>query len=361
MLCVLFAAASCGKGSATPQPSKRDAGAHDADLGKLAAPALYQSLCAPCHGADAKGYKADHAPSLVNPTFLESASDDFLRKSIVFGRPGTSMAAYGKEAGGPLDADGVAKLVAWLRQQGPAPKLLPAVGAGDLNRGATIYQRDCMKCHGTRTARGEGVHLANARFLDAANDAFLKWAIVHGRPGTPMEPWEGKLSDQDINDVVAFVRAFAAPPVVQMLPAPTGKEPLVIHPQGKDPDFHVRTDPDRSYVPVDDVAKALAAGRKMIIIDARPESEWRRVHVAGAVSMPYHELSKLDRIPKTDTWILTYCACPHHLSGIVADELTKRGFKHVAVLDEGINEWHRRGYPVVAAPGVEPPPAEGPK
>jgi mono/diheme cytochrome c family protein/rhodanese-related sulfurtransferase len=359
VLCLLVAA--CGRGSATPQAGKRDAGVRDANLGKLAGPTLYQHLCAPCHGADAKGYKADHAPSLVTSTFLESASDEFLRRSIVFGRPGTSMAAYGKEAGGPLDPDAVGKLVAWLRQQGPAARELPPAGTGDLTRGSAIYQHDCAKCHGSRTARGEGVFLANARFLEAASDAYLKWAIVHGRPGTPMEPWGSGLSDQDVDDLVTYVRAFAAPPVVQMLPEPTGKEPLVIHSQGKDPEFAVRTDPERSYVTVDQVAKALADGRKMIIIDARPESEWRRVHVTGAVSMPYHDLTKLDRIPKNGTWILTYCACPHHLSGIVADELVKRGYKHVAVLDEGINAWHRRGYPVVAAPGVEPPPQEGPQ
>ena len=43
---------------------------------------------------------------------------------------------------------------------------------------------------------------------------------------------------------------------------------------------------------------------------------------------------------------------------MVADELIKRGYKHALVLDEGILEWHRRGYPVVAAPGVMPPPKE---
>jgi cytochrome c oxidase cbb3-type subunit 3/ubiquinol-cytochrome c reductase cytochrome c subunit len=54
--------------------------------------------------------------------------------------------------------------------------------------------------------------------------------------------------------------------------------------------------------------------------------------------------------------VIAYCACPHHLSGDVVDALRKRGVKHAVVLDEGILEWHRRGYPVVAAPGVEPPP-----
>ena len=43
---------------------------------------------------------------------------------------------------------------------------------------------------------------------------------------------------------------------------------------------------------------------------------------------------------------------------IWVDALRKRGYTHAAVLDEGINEWHRRGLPVVAAPGVTPPPQE---
>lgn len=344
-------AAACSKGAATPPEPHRDAGA---------APALYVTLCAPCHGADAKGYKADHAPSLINPTFLESAGDDMLRRSIVFGRPGTSMAAYGKQAGGPLEPTTVGQLIAWLRSHGSAAHTLPPPGAGNIERGAPIYQRACAKCHGTRTARGDAVYLANPRFLVDANDAFVRWAIVHGRPGTPMEAFAGKLSDQEIDDVVTFVRAFAQPIHEEQLPPPTGKEPLVIHAEGKDPVFTVRSDAQRGYVTIDQVAKALADGRKMIIIDARPESDWRRVHVTGAVSLPYMDLKRLDVVPNDGTWVLAYCACPHHLSGIVIDELIKRGYKHVAVLDEGILEWHRRGYPVVAAPGVEPPPPEAP-
>jgi len=68
-------------------------------------------MCSVCHGADATGYKADHAPALVSPTFLESASDEQLRRSIVDGRPGSSMAAYGTERGGPLGPAEVASIV----------------------------------------------------------------------------------------------------------------------------------------------------------------------------------------------------------------------------------------------------------
>ena len=82
------------------------------------------------------------------------------------------------------------------------------------------------------------------------------------------------------------------------------------------------------------------------------------MHITGAVSIPYHDMKRLDEVPKDGTWVVAYCACPHHLSGIVVDELRKRGYKHAVVLDEGILEWHRRGYPVVAAQGVKPPPKE---
>ena len=41
-------------------------------------------------------------------------------------------------------------------------------------------------------------------------------------------------------------------------------------------------------------------------------------------------------------------------AGVVAHELQKCGYAHALVVGEGILEWHRRGYLVVTAPGVEP-------
>lgn len=382
--------AACNSGSATPAPSPRpappagpaghagsgagsDATPTIAQVAGLAGQPLYLALCKPCHGADAKGYAADHAPSLVNPTFLESASDDFLRSSIVVGRPGTSMAAYGKARGGPLDSAGVERLVRYLREQGPAARALPAAPPGDVATGAAIYARRCVTCHGDVNTRGEAVALWNPAFLAAATDPFLRHAVASGRPGTKMEAFAGTLSDAEIDGVVGYVRTLGkVAREAGMLPEPTGKEPVVLHPRGAAPHFTLRSDPcppappgsasgcspDPRFVSVEQVARALAAGQRLVIIDARPTSEWRRVHIAGAVSIPYHELQRLDEVPKDGTWVIAYCACPHHLSGIVVDELRKRGYSHTAVLDEGINDWHRRGFPVVAAEGVTRPPAE---
>jgi mono/diheme cytochrome c family protein/rhodanese-related sulfurtransferase len=336
---------------------------------------MYLALCRQCHGADAKGYAADHAPSLINPTFLESASDDFLRRSILGGRPGTSMAAYGKARGGPLDDAAVDRLVHWLREQGPPARTLAQAQPGDAAVGAAVYARRCVTCHGDTGTRGEAVSLVNVGFLGDATDAFVRHAIVHGRPGTKMEPFAGALSDAEIDGVVGYLRALGnATPPVELLPEPTGHEPLVLNPSGKPPRFTPRADPcppmppgvasackpDPRFVSVDQVAAALRGKQRIVIVDARPPSDWRRVHIAGAVSIPYHDMKRLDELTGDGTWVVAYCACPHHLSGIVVDELRRRGYAHSAVLDEGINEWHRRGLPVVAAPGVTRPPQEPP-
>jgi len=354
LVVVAVIAAACSSGSATP--------AHDdppstATVATLAQDATYTKLCAPCHGAAGTGYAADHAPSLVNPTFLDSASDDYLHRAIGMGRPGTSMPGYAKHLGGPLDDPAIDRLVALLRARGPLVKSLPPVGIGDAEKGAPLYLQLCKACHGDTTTRGEAPHLANAQFLAIASDAFIKYAIVNGRPGTKMEAFAQKITSDQIDDIVAAIRQVNRPsaPKEERLPAPTGKEPLVINPAGKAPSFATRED---KYVPVDQVYKALAAKQKMIIIDARPPTDWMRVHITGAVSIPYHDMKRLDEVPNDGTWVIAYCACPHHLSGIVADELRKRGYKHAVVLDEGIFEWQRRNYPVVAAPGVVAPPKE---
>ncbi len=358
------AVSSAASDAASPA---RDASGSAADSA-VDGPALYASLCAVCHAADATGYRADNAPSLVNRTFLESATDDLIRRSIVDGRPGTSMAAYGRERGGPLDPDAVGRIVAWIRSHGPAPVQLPARAAGDAKRGAPIYAAKCERCHGNAQTRATAVHLANPRFLEVASDPFLAYAIAEGRPGTPMEASKATLTAEQIDDVVAFVRGFGTPPIVGSLPAPTGHEPLVINPNGKHPSFTLRANPcapapckeDPRFVSVDQVKQALADKRRMIILDARPPSDWMRVHITGAVSVPYHDQKRLAEVPNDGTWAIAYCACPHHLSGDLVDALRKRGVKNAVVLDEGILEWHRRGYPVIAAPGVEPPPKVAP-
>ncbi len=314
----------------------------------------YGTYCALCHGVDATGYAADHAPSLVSPTFLESATDDQIARAMREGRPGTAMASYAKAAGGPLDDADIAAIIAFLRDKGPPRiQLPPSAVTGDALRGEAVYEARCKTCHGTRTDAATAVHLANPAFLRNATDGFLRHAVVHGRPGTPMPAFAGILRTDEIDNVVAFLRSWGARAEAPRRepPEPPPLDQPVINPHGPNPEFTLR---DGRYVPIDDVKRAIEAKKRIVVIDARAVPDWASMHIPGSISVPYYAFARLDQLPKDDTWITAYCACPHHASGVVVDELRRRGFKNTAVLDEGILEWKKRGYPTVST--VLPPP-----
>jgi cytochrome c oxidase cbb3-type subunit 3/ubiquinol-cytochrome c reductase cytochrome c subunit len=313
--------------------------------------ALYARYCTLCHGPEATGYAADNAPSLVSETLLATASDAFLARSIGRGRPGTAMAGYHRDVGGPLDDAGVAAIIAFLRQRAPARLVLPdAPARGDVAAGKAVFDAQCASCH-VGPPRSAPM-LTNPELLAAADDSFLRHAIRKGRPGTPMRGYEASLTGQQIDDILVYLRSAPTPPPKPAAAPPPPPPPtdVVINPGGKAPKFTVR---DGRFVPVDEVKKALDARQRMVIIDARAASDWRSARIPGAISVPYYELDKLSAVPNDDTWVLAYCACPHHASGVVVDELRKRGYRNTAILDEGVLVWQQRGYPIVGT-GEDP-------
>jgi cytochrome c oxidase cbb3-type subunit 3 len=274
------------------------------------------------------------------------------------------MGAYGRGLGGPLAPEEVNALIAFLRVDGPPRlELPPGPVAGDVKPGKVLYDTLCARCHGTPTQRSTAVHLANPILLQTASDAFLRRAVETGRPPTSMVPWKDALRPQQINDVIAYVRSMAVAPGVPPSPAAAmpplapRQGPIVLNPRGRAPDFVLKED---LYVSIDQVKEALDKRRRLIITDARAPSDWLSLHITGAISTPYYDHKALDDIPNDGTWVLAYCACPHHVSGEVVAELRKRGYKHTAVIDEGVFAWQQKGYPIVAAPGLPPPPAPPP-
>jgi mono/diheme cytochrome c family protein/rhodanese-related sulfurtransferase len=309
--------------------------------------ALYQRYCELCHGKDATGYAADNAPSLVTRTFLESADDAFLTRSIRAGRPSTAMGAYGRDRGGPLDSSAIAAIVAFLRTRGPATRVaLGGVSHGNAERGATLYQAECVSCHGSETERKTALSLFNPELLASASSGFLRHAITHGRAPTPMPAFAGKLAPAAIEDLVSFLASKKLPPPALSAAASAGVPknlPVVINPKGRPPVFKLR---DERFVSADEVKKALDERRRLVIVDARSPADWVLYHIPGAISGPYYAGQELDHIPNDGTWVIAYCACPHHASGAVVDALRAKGYKHTAVLDEGILVWKQRGYPL---------------
>jgi cytochrome c oxidase cbb3-type subunit 3/ubiquinol-cytochrome c reductase cytochrome c subunit len=258
--------------------------------------------------------------------------------------------------GGPLDEQEIEAIVRFLRSKGPATKALPAgLSNGDPKHGAEVFEKNCQSCHGNQAKRGNAVSLVNPELLAAASPAFLRYAVVNGRPPTPMQSFSGKLSDREIDDAVAWLWSLkpAAPtPPVQNLVVPDDL-PIVINPKGARPKLTLR---DERFVPAEQVKKALEAKQRIVIIDARAPSDWIQFHIPGAISLPYHDQSHLDRIPKDGTWVVAYCACPHHASGEVVDALREKKYPNTAVMDEGILFWKDHGFPLVgeAVPSAAP-------
>jgi rhodanese-related sulfurtransferase/DNA-binding MarR family transcriptional regulator len=85
----------------------------------------------------------------------------------------------------------------------------------------------------------------------------------------------------------------------------------------------------------------------VIILDVRPEPEYRAGHIAGARSAPLEALESL-KLPKRRE-IVAYCRGPYC---VYADDavrlLRKRGLK-ARRLEVGYPEWHRAGLPVEIA------------
>ncbi len=309
--------------------------------------ALYAHTCAVCHGARGEGYKADRAPALAQPNFLASADDAFLRNAIARGRNGSTMSAWAKQHGGPLSPDDIEAIVAFIRtwQKGGRLSLDNRPLRGDPKRAEPVYASECARCHGERGVKGPYEQIGNPDLLNDASNGFLRFAIWMGRPGTEMKPFAVKLGQQGLEDMVALVRSFgataaakkeaaaAAPPQLDA-PLPLGKIPL--NPHGPEPvgfEIYPKTTPGKV------IHEQLARHARLVLLDARAPSDYVREHITGAVSVPFYDPSPyLARLPK-NTWLVSYCACPHAESGELAQKLLDHGFKKVTVLAEGIGYW----------------------
>jgi len=322
---------------------------------------LYGRMCAVCHGAVGEGYVADQAPRLAQPDFLSSVSDDYLRAAIANGRRGTTMSAWARIKGGPLNQADIDAVVLFIRgwQKEPNLRLDERPLKGDARVGAELFDAQCAKCHGVRGVGGPQLQLAGAELLSNASNGFLRAAIRRGRPGTPMPPFEATLGPQGVEDVIAALRSFQpANPETQgaMRPPPLPLGPVPLNPKGPEPEgFKAHSD----MTPADVVHAQLVRGARFAILDARAPSDFLREHIAGAVSVPFYDPSPYYAGLPKDTWLVCYCGCPHAESVRLAQQLGAQGFTKVTVLDEGLGVWKARGYPMTtgkadSATGREP-------
>ena len=210
--------------------------AKDAELAR--GEALYRQHCAACHGYDGNG---GVGVPLALPDFQYSVTNKFLETTIRMGRPGRIMPAFSSLS----DAD-IKAIVKYIRRWAPGkPFRYPVEPVrGDRERGKQLYAKYCAACHGPNGEGGKGTGvtfsrprdlpiippaLNNPGFLAAASDQFIKATLMNGREGTPMVSFlKQGLTEQDINDLVAFVRSFEDNPLpVHQQPIATDQATIV--------------------------------------------------------------------------------------------------------------------------------------
>ena len=124
-------------------------------------------------------------------------------------------------------------------------------------------------------------------------------------------------------------------------------------------------------ISADDLRKKQVAGEDFLLLDARNKSAYDAAHIAGAkLSLPddffrQEQLFKLGIIPKAPDMaaalsqtmaacppgksIVTYCNANCAASAVLLMRLQALGFTNVRAMEQGIQVWEKKGYPVIKA------------
>jgi mono/diheme cytochrome c family protein len=169
---------------------------------------MYRDECASCHGAAGEGTPLGSPLAAADRVLTPERAYE----ATVRGVPNTAMPAYGSR---PPEA-----LAAVLRHI----QALPRTGASrttwiqsggltaSADRGADLYGRICIGCHGPNGEGRVGPALANPAFREAASTDFIAATVMRGRSGTPMPSFGRdnvgypRLTAPEVLDITAFIR-----------------------------------------------------------------------------------------------------------------------------------------------------------
>ena len=166
-----------------------------------------------------------------------------------------------------------------------------------------------------------------AALLVLAVVALLAGALVNAFHVEPL-PWRYRSRAQTIGDAVVYLREPLGSPVASKEPAESPHE--------------IRLEEFQPFV----------TERKGLILDARPAVFYRDAHIPGALSLPRETFA--EDYPRLrgqlegykDRPIAVYCSgpdCPD--SQLVADALTKLGYRRLVIYTSGWEEWSQTGLP----------------
>lgn len=175
------------------------------------------AVCASCHGAQAEGNPAFHAPK------LSGLGDWYLQrqlKSFKLGARGThDQDVFGKMmapmAATLVDDAAIANVSAYISSLPDKPA--PATVQGSASDGQRLYVSTCGACHGPN---GRGVQATNAPALKGMSDWYLVTQLKNFRQGVrgahPQDMYGRQMAlmsdmlrdDRAVNDIVAYVNTL---------------------------------------------------------------------------------------------------------------------------------------------------------
>ncbi|MHB2018786.1 MAG: c-type cytochrome [Candidatus Xenobia bacterium] len=88
----------------------------------------------------------------------------------------------------------------------------------DVAAGKALFHKNCVACHGIhgdgKGPAAAGLSPAPANFTDKAfmstqKDTDLQRIILNGFQGSAMASWRGKLSDQQVAQLISYIRSLS--------------------------------------------------------------------------------------------------------------------------------------------------------
>lgn len=179
---------------------------------------IYAQSCAACHGANGTGTAI--APAIGSPE-VRAKPYETITQVINNGVAGTLMAGW-KDKLSTEEIDDVVNLIfRWQEIIQAGVEFAPVETATIVSSpemiatGDRLFNIACKSCHGTD---GYGTRMApalnNLTFLAETPDAAIYQIIAAGIQDTLMPAWGTRLTDQDMQALVAFLRSLepTAPP-----------------------------------------------------------------------------------------------------------------------------------------------------
>ncbi len=197
--------------------------------------ALFAEACASCHGTNLEGGSAPHpnpdidapwpAPAMDNIVARYQDSEivddvhEFIMLTLIHGRAGTPMNAFGVANGGVYSDQQLEAITAYILsvQTGVLPEVEAFVGRS----GDDLFDQHCARCHGPQAEGYVGPQLINVfeRYgWDPDDEASLEQAraaildtlrIGRNVPGeAPMPAYEGVITEEAMVAIVDYLESF---------------------------------------------------------------------------------------------------------------------------------------------------------